>query len=284
MRVFLALYLLCSAVVSNAQIVHPKASPFQEVSQDVGLSEVHIRYSRPAVKGRKIFGNLVPYGRIWRVGANESTKISLTHPMQIGDHQIPAGTYALYAFPEAAAWEIVFHKDTTLWGDGRDAYSPSDELFRTPVVPEPWPVVQENFLITFDHITHNSLEMLLIWDRTCIRIPMEVDTQSLMEASIAEALSKEPSAQSYYEAARYLQEEGRDYNRALNYIDKALEYGGDTYYFYRVRSLILEALGSYPEAIEAARRSEVLAAKEGKDEFVRMNRDNIEKWTELIKE
>ncbi|MGB5191321.1 DUF2911 domain-containing protein [Robiginitalea sp.] len=283
MKFFTALFFLWTALIASAQIVHPKASPFQEVSQEVGLSEVRVRYSRPAVKGREIFGNLVPYGRIWRVGANESTKISLTHPMQIGDHQIPAGTYALYAFPEAAAWEIVFHKDTTLWGDGRDAYSPDDDLFRYPVVPESWPLIQENFLITFDQITHNSLQMLLIWDQTCIRIPMEVDTASLMEASITEALSKDPSAQSYYEAARYLQEEGRDYEQALKYIDKALEYGGDTYYFCRVRSLILEGLGLYPEAIEAARRSEFLAAKEGKDEFVRMNQDNIEKWTERIK-
>lgn len=284
MRIFLPLLFVCATIISNAQIVHPKASPYQEVSQNVGLSQVRIKYSRPAVKGRKIFGHLVPYGRIWRVGANESTKISLTHPMHIGDHKIPAGTYALYAFPEAAAWEIAFHKDTTLWGDGRDAYSPDNDLFRYTVIPESWPGAQENFLITFDQITHNSLQMLLIWDHTCIRIPMEVDTASLMEASIEEALSKEPSAQSYYEAARYLQEEGRDYNRALTYIDKSLEYGGDTYYFYRVRSLILEGLGSYPEAIEAARRSEFLAAREGKDEFVRMNRQNIERWTELIEE
>ncbi len=284
MRIFLALCFFWSVGITHAQIVHPKASPFQEISQDVGLSKVRIKYSRPAVKGREIFGNVVPYGRIWRVGANESTKISLTHPMEIGDHKIPAGTYALYAFPEASAWEIVFHKDTTLWGDGRDAYSPDNDLFRYTVIPESWPGAQENFLITFDQITHNSLQMLLIWDHTCIRIPMQVDTASLMEASIEEALSKEPSAQSYYEAARYLQEEGREYDRALNYIDKSLEYGGDTYYFYRVRSLILAELGSYPEAIEAARRSEFLAAKEGKDEFVRMNRQNIEKWTKLIKE
>ena len=284
MRIFLSLFFICATVISNAQIVHPKASPFQEVSQNVGLSQIHIKYSRPAVRGREIFGNVVPYGRIWRVGANESTKISLTHPMQIEDHKIPAGTYALYAFPEAAAWEIVFHKDTTLWGDGREAYSPDNDLFRYTVVPESWPGAQENFLITFDQITHNSLQMLLIWDHTCIRIPMEVDTASLMEASIEEALSKEPSAQSYYEAARYLQEEGRDYDLALNYIDKSIGSGGETYYFYRVRSLILEGLGSYPEAIEAARRSEFLAAREGKDEFVRMNRQNIEKWTKLIKE
>jgi hypothetical protein len=283
MRFFLLLWYIGSAVGAHAQLEHPRVSPFQEVTQQVGLSEVRLRYSRPAVKGRKVFGELVPYGRIWRVGANESTKISLTHQMRIGDHTIPAGTYALYAFPEAGAWEIVFHKDTTLWGDGRNAYSPEKDLFRYRASPEKWPEPQENFLITFDNITHNSMQMLLIWDQTCVRIPLYVNTSALMERSINEALANEPTPQSYYEAARYLQEEGRDYEQALNYINESLKDGGDTYYFYRVKSLILEGLGLYPDAIEAARKSESLAEEEGKDEFVRMNQQNIKKWTERIK-
>jgi hypothetical protein len=281
MRMLLILVFVCTGAFAGAQLKHPKASPYQEVIQEVGLSTVGLRYSRPAVKGREVFGNLVPYGRIWRVGANESTKISLSHTMHIGGEEIPAGTYALYAFPEEEAWEIVIHKDTTLWGDGRNAYNKANDLARFRVVPQVWPVPQENFLITFDKITHNGMEMLFIWDRTCIRIPFEVNTASLMEAHIEKALAQEPAAQTYYEAARYLQEEGRDYDRALEYIDKSLESGGDTYYFYRVKSLILEGLGAYPEAIEAAKRSESLAEMEGKDEFVRMNQQNIKKWTEL---
>lgn len=279
MRILFTLSLLCG-LTANTQLRHPKASPFQEVVQEVGLSEFRVRYSRPAVKGREIFGNLVPYGRIWRVGANESTKISLSHTTRIGGEEIPAGTYALYAFPDETAWEMVIHKDTSLWGDGRNEYSRENDLTRFRVTPETWPEPQENFLITFDEITHNEMEMLLIWDRTCIRIPIAVNTVTLMDKRIEQALAKNPTAQTYYEVARYLQEEGRDFERALDYIDKSLELGGDTYYFYRVKSLILEGLGAYPEAIAAARRSESLAAEEGKDEFVRINQQNIKKWTE----
>jgi tetratricopeptide (TPR) repeat protein len=204
--------------------------------------------------------------------------------MHVGNEPVPAGTYALYAFPGEHSWEVVFHKDTTLWGDGRDAYSPANDLMRFRAVPEAWPRPQENLLITFDRITHNGLEILLIWDTTCLRIPLQVDTRSLMEQTIEQALSGEPTAQTYYEAARYLQEEGRDFGRALDYIEKSIQHGGDTYYFYRVKSLILEGLGSYPEAIEAAARSKTLAAREGKDEFVRMNQQNIEKWTKQTKQ
>jgi hypothetical protein len=269
-------------VSMKGQLPHPRSSPGQEVTQQVGLSSVHVRYSRPSVRGREIFGHLVPYGRIWRVGANESTKITVQDSMQVGPNPVPPGTYAMYAFPGESAWEVVFHRDTTHWGDGRKAYNPEDDLFRYKAVPESWPQPQENFLITFENITHNGMDMLWIWDRTCVRIPLSIDTRTVMERTISEALSGQPNAQSYYEAARYLQEEGREYPRALGYVDKALELGGETYYFYRVRSLILAALGSYKEAVADAERSKGLAAAEGKDEFVRMNQKNIESWSEKI--
>lgn len=274
--------LICLLAPVRAQFSHPRSSPYQEVVQHVGLSSVGVRYSRPAVRDREVFGDLVPYGRIWRVGANESTRITLADTMRVGPNELPAGTYALYAFPQADTWEVVFHRDTTHWGDGRSDYDPQKDLFRYRVQPEAWPQRQENFLITFENITHNGMDMLWIWDRTCIRIPLEVDTPAAMERNMAEAMEQRPTAQTFYEAARYLQETGREYPRALGYIERALELGGETYYFCRVRSLILAALGAYPEAIEAARRSKALAAAEGKDEFVRMNQKNIELWTEKI--
>jgi len=276
----LCILALISCVLSiRAQLPHPKASPYQEIEQQVGLSTVRVRYSRPALRGREIFGELVPYGRIWRVGANESTKITLSDTMKVGDHLIPGGTYALYAFPDSASWEVVFHRDTTHWGDGRKAYRPEDDLFRYTVTPEPRIEPQENFLIAFDRITHNGMDMLWIWDQTCIRIPIAVDTRAVMERMIGEALASAPTAQTYYEAARYLQEEGLEPRKALEYVNKALELGGETYYFYRVKSLILADLESYPEAIAAAKRSKNLAMGEGKDEFVRMNQKNIDRWS-----
>ncbi|MGX1930892.1 DUF2911 domain-containing protein [Flagellimonas sp. 2504JD4-2] len=267
----------------EAQINHPKVSPFSLVEQDIGLSKVSVRYSRPATKGRKIFGGLVPYGRIWRVGANESTKIRVDADVKIMESILPKGTYAIYAFPESDSWEIAFHTNTTHWGDGRKNYDPEEDLFRISVKPQKISYHQENFLITFDSITHNAAHMKLIWADTMVVIPFEVDTHSQMQNEISKQIADNPSAQTYYEAARYLQEQGIDYQRALEYLNKALDLGGDTYYFHRVKSLVEAKLGDYKSALKSAKKSLQIADGLGKDEFVRMNQKNIDKWEKLLK-
>lgn len=278
------LFLLLWSFPVEAQINHPKASPFATVRQDIGLSIITVEYSRPAVKGRELFGGLVPYGRIWRVGANESTKLTTTSELGILGNILAQGTYALYAFPEKDVWEVVFHKNTTHWGDGRTAYNPAEDAFRIKVTPKITDTWQENFLISFDSISHNGALMQWKWGQTSIAIPITVNTREIMLESIEKQLRQSPTAQTYYEAARYLQEEDIEYPRALKYLDKAIALGGDTYYFYRVRSLVLAALKDYKGAAQSARRSLSLAEEEGKDEFVRMNKENITKWKKLIKE
>tara|TARA_Y100001933_G_scaffold146707_1_gene145307 strand:- start:27973 stop:28866 length:894 start_codon:yes stop_codon:yes gene_type:complete len=276
---------------SHSQISHPKASPFSVIEQEVGLSKITIAYSRPAVRGRHIFGTqpdgqpgLVPYGRIWRVGANESTKITVDTDMQVLGNDLPKGTYALYAFPEEKEWQIVFHTNTSHWGDGRNNYNADEDLFRVVVKPQAIPYHQENFLIAFDSIDHSSAQMNLLWANTKVTVPFAVDTHAQMEAEIAKQLKENPTAQTYYEAARYLQEQGRDFGRALEYLNKAIAIGGDTYYFHRVKSLVEAALGDYRAAITSAEKSLKLAAAQEKDEFVRMNRKNIKKWRAMLSE
>jgi hypothetical protein len=263
------------------QLEHPKASPLQEVVQQIGLTRVRVVYSRPAVRGRAIFGDLVPYGRIWRVGANESTKFSVSDTIQVGPYTLPEGTYALYAFPYKDYWDVIFHKNTEHWGDGRDAYRPEEDQFRLRLKPETTLVSQENFQISFDKITHNSMQMIWHWDKLRLQIPIRVNTDAVMEAQLRQALTETATAQTWYEAARYLQEQNKDPQRALGYVEKALAKGGDTYYFHRVRSLLLAKLGRFREARAAARISRELAMAEGKDEFVRMNEKNIEKWKRM---
>jgi len=279
--------LLCmiTSLVGHAQITHPKASPFSVVEQYIGLSKIRVEYSRPAVRGRHVFGpqkdgqkGLVPYGRIWRVGANESTKISVDTDMEVMGHQLPKGTYALYAFPEKEVWEMVFHTNTKHWGDGRKNYNPKEDLFRIKVKPQTIPYHQENFLISFDSIDHTSANLNLIWANTLVSIPISVNTGAQMEAEIEKQLKENPTAQTYYEAARYLQEQGKDFEWALGYLNKALELGGDTYYFHRVKSLVEAELGEYGNAITSAEKSLKIAEELGKDEFVRMNEKNIKKW------
>ena len=276
------LIILLFGTLGFSQIEHPKASPFSKVEQEVGLSKFSIEYSRPAVKGRTIFAEngLVPYGRIWRVGANESTKFSVDTDVEILGSKLRKGTYALYAFPHESEWEIVFHTNISHWGDGRRNYDPEEDAFRIKLVPETSEEFQENFLIAFDSITHESANMVWYWANTKITVPIQVDTHAQMLTEIERQLKENPSAQTYYESARYLQEQGKEYSIALKYLEKAIVLGGDTYFFYRVKSLVEAALGDYPSAIKSAEKSLELAAKEEKDEFVRMNKKNIIIWKE----
>lgn len=279
MKVLNLILFTCFSTVLAAQIEAPKASPFSKVEQDVGLTKITIAYSRPGAKSRKVLGGLVPYGRIWRVGANESTKFTADDDLTIMGNNLPEGTYALYAFPYEGHWDVVFHKNTEHWGDGRKAYDPEEDAFRIRIKPQEISNYQENFLITFDEIDHNSINMLWIWEHTLLKIPISVDTDTKMRQEIAFKITENPTAQTYYEAARYLQEQGESYPEALSYLNKAIELGGDTYYFYRVKSLVEAALKDYGSAIISAQKSLELAQKEDKDEFVRMNEQNISVWS-----
>ena len=278
MRITACLLFLFFSTVVLSQLDHPKASPAATVTQEVGFTTISIDYSRPAARGRKIFGDLVPYGRIWRVGANESTKICVDTNVEVLGNTLPVGTYALYAFPEEDAWEIVFHKNIAHWGDGRKNYNPEEDAFRLKVKPQETEDYQENLLIAFDSISHNTATLILHWANTKISIPFVLDTHELMEQQIQERLSQQAKPQTYYEAARYYVEQGMKYETALVYLNKAIDLGGDTYYFHRVKSLAEAELGDYKAAVKSAKKSLELAQAEGKDEFVRMNQKNIEVW------
>lgn len=279
------LILVCSLVagVHYGQIEAPQISPAAEIAQIIGLTKVSVEYSRPAARGRTIFGDLVPYGRIWRVGANESTKITVSTAVTVQGNTLPPGTYALYAFPDKDSWEIAFHGNIEHWGDGRNNYKPEEDIFRVKVIPNEVPEYQENFAISFDRITHNGGVMILHWANTSVEIPIEVDTRAEMRKRIAEAVKEDPSAQTLYEAARYFQEQDIEPQTSKAYLLKAIELEGDTYYLYRVLSLIEAELGNYDGAIRAAERSLKIAQQLGKDEFVRMNQKNIALWKGLSK-
>lgn len=281
LRIISSFFLFLLSLTVQSQLIHPKASPFSKVQQDIGLTTITVEYSRPAVRGRELFGGLVPYGRIWRVGANESTKLSVNSEIEVLGNTLQPGTYALYAFPEEYSWEIVFHKNISHWGDGRTAYDAREDAFRVPITPDVNSEWQENFLISLDSISHNTAIMQWKWGNTSISIPISVDTKKVMLLAIEESLDGDPSAQTYYEAARYLQEEGIELAKALQYLEKAIVMGGETYYFYRVKSLVEASMENYHEAIRSAQSSLRLAQAEGKDEFVRMNQENIAKWKKL---
>ncbi len=281
-RLFLILVVVVAPHFLSAQIQMPRISPDSELKQVIGLTHFDITYSRPGKRGRQIMGEIVPYERIWRVGANESTKFRVSEDILVNGEKLKSGTYALYAFPHKDEWEVVFHKDTTHWGDGRDQYDPNKDELRVKGEYKLRDEIVENFRIDFQDLTHNSGVMVWQWDNFEVSCLIEVATDEHVMADIAKQIKKNPTRDTYYQSARYLQEQGKNQVDALNYLDRAEIIGGPTYYIYRIRALVLAQLERYEEAIQAAEESKVLADLEGKDEFVRLNENSIEDWKLII--
>jgi hypothetical protein len=265
-----------------AQVEHPRISPATTIIQRVGLSEIRVDYSRPGAKGRKIIGEVVPYNRIWRVGANESTKITFSDSVKLNDNWIPRGTYALYAIPHEKEWTIIIHKNTTHWGDGRTKYNADEDQLRFTVTPVLTSAHTENFMISFDRITHQSAQLKLEWEFIQVVFQVEFDTHRQMLVKIKSALASNPSAATYYESARYLQEQNIMLQEAKFYLQRAHTLAGDTYYIHRVWALVEAQSQNFKGAVRHAMLSKVLAAKEGKDEFVRMNEQSILEWNKNL--
>lgn len=265
-----------------AQIDLPRISPDSKLEQTIGLTEFEVHYSRPGKRGRQILGEIIPMERIWRVGANESTKFKISEDILVNGEILPAGTYALYAFPHEEQWEVVFHNDTSHWGDGRTAYDPAKDQLRVKGTIGYTDEVVENFKIDFQDLTHNTAKMVWQWDHFKVTCYIEVFTDLHVMADIKKQIKENPTRDTYYQSARYLQEQGQNQQDALNYLDMAEIIGGPTYYIYRIRALVLAQQGRYEEAILAAEESKVLADMEGKDEFVRLNENSIEDWKAII--
>jgi tetratricopeptide (TPR) repeat protein len=277
------LLLMTTCLLSWGQIQYPRISPASSIVQKIGLSEIRIDYSRPGVRGRKIMGEWVPYGRIWRVGANESTKMTLSDSVQINGQWIGPGQYALYAIPSQNEWTIIVHFNTTHWGDGRTLYTPAEDVFRFTIIPTVTNEFTENFEISFQNLTHESADLMLKWEHTLVSFPIVVNTHAQMMNEIEKQIEKNPTAMTYYESARYFQEKVIFPERAKEYLQKAQILGGDKYYIHRVWALVEAQLKNYQEAIRHAELSKKLAEHEGKDEFVRMNDRSITEWKKLVK-
>ena len=282
-RVLLMNVLLLLACINlQAQVNIPRISPDAKLEQMIGLTKVEVKYSRPSKRGRQILGEIIPYDRIWRVGANESTKVSFSTDVVVAGNPLKAGTYALYAFPHQENWEVVFHQDTTHWGDGRDAYNPEMDALRFTVQPKVLNDLVETFRIDFQGFTHTSATMVWQWEHFQIDFRISVDTDPMVMDDIHYQIDHNPTAVTYYEAAKYMQERNKKHGMALTWLEEAERLEGPKYYIYRVRALVLGQMHWYKEAIAAAEVSAKLAEEEGKDEFVRLAEGYIEEWQKLI--
>lgn len=264
--------------VAQAQIKTPQASPRAIVSQMVGLTEVELNYSRPGAKGRPVFGNLVPFGKLWRTGANENTTITFSDDVIIDGKTLKKGKYALYTVPRIESWDLIFYTSTDNWGLPQE-FDEAKVALRTTVKEEALSKLVESFTINIAGLDANSAFLEIFWENSYVALKFEVPTQKTAMASIDKVLAG-PSANDYYAAANYLYQSNVDLAKSLVYINKSLELSKEKpFWFLRLKSLIQAKQGDKSGAIETAQLSLEAAEAAKNQDYVKMNKDSIAEWS-----
>ncbi|MDN5217171.1 DUF2911 domain-containing protein [Fulvivirgaceae bacterium BMA12] len=268
---------------SEAQISTPSPSPTGKVEQKVGLTDVTINYSRPGVKGRKVFVDVEEYGKMWRTGANSATTLAFSDDVKLEGKEVPAGKYALYSIPGQEEWTVMIYKDLGLGGNV-GAYDASKELTRFTVKSVNNPVHVESFTIDVGDLKNESATIRLMWSDIIVPIKMTVDTESKVMASI-DRFAKNPNASlvnQYASAANYYFANDKDLNKALEWITKAVEFNPNAFWHVQTKARIQAKMKDYKGAIATANKSMEIA-KAAKNDFgyIKSNQGYIEKWSKL---
>ncbi|MCY4254140.1 MAG: DUF2911 domain-containing protein [Flavobacteriaceae bacterium] len=281
---YLALFVftMVSIEFSFSQLQVPQPSPSSTLKQIVGLTEVTIQYYRPSIRGRTIFGDLVPYDKVWRTGANQNTTITFGDDVVFGGTEVPKGTYAIYTIPNQAKWKVILYNKTDNWGLPN---SWDDRLVVAEVDAQlsQLGISLETFTIGINELRNSGGALFMAWDNIVATVPIQVPTTDKAMSSIKQTLDGTPSGNDYYQAASYYLQEELDLEKALVWLDIAIKENADRYWYHRPRSLILAELGRYQEAIEAAKSSLKFAQDAGNTDYVRLNQKSIDAWSAKLK-
>lgn len=279
-KVFLSVLAFVSIAVT-AQVKTPQASPSSKVEQTVGLTTIEVNYSRPSAKGRTVFGELVPYGTMWRTGANANTTVTFSENVKIEGKDLAKGTYALYSTPKADSWDVYFYKNTDNWGTP-EKWDDTQVAVKVNVKPGSTSRNIESFTISVNDITNDNATLNLEWEKTIVPIKIEVPTKETAISSIEKTLAG-PKAGDYFSAAQYYFQSNGDMNKALTWVNQAIdltEKGKDAPFWYlRQKSLIQAKLNDKKGAIETAKLSLAGAIKAGNKDYEKMNNDSIAEWS-----
>ncbi|WP_026810810.1 DUF2911 domain-containing protein [Arenibacter latericius] len=261
----------------QAQIETPHPSPSATLIQKVGLTDVSLDYSRPSMRGRTIFGDLVPYDKLWRTGANARTKISFSNNVMVGNQELKAGSYAILTKPGVANWDVIFYTEA----DGNGAPATLDESkvaakVKAQVHKMSMPI--ETFTFSFDDLTNDSATIGILWENTYVGVKFEVPTDKAVMKNIDKVMNG-PGAGDYYAAAVYYLDAGKDINKAKEWMEKAMSMTEKpAFWQLRQQSLIYAKAGDKKQAIEAAKKSLAGAEAAGNADYVKMNKDSLKEW------
>lgn len=249
------------------QLKTPAPSPTTTVKQEFALSSIELSFSRPSKKGRQIFGDLVPYGKVWRTGANSATTVTFGEEVTIADKKVPAGKYGLLTIPGADSWTVIISKQTDVTSPA--AYKQDQDVVRVNATPISLPFSIETFNIGIDAISSNSCTIGLIWDNVYVPVPVTADVDSKVMKQISDAMDKDNRP--YFAAAAYYMENGKDLNKALEWFTKAEAANPAAFWVVYQKANCLAKLGKKQEAIAAANKSKTMAAEAKNDDYVTLN-------------
>ncbi|MEO0898463.1 MAG: DUF2911 domain-containing protein [Bacteroidota bacterium] len=265
--------IVLAAMTLQAQVQTPAPSPSVKMEQAVGMSTVTLEYSRPGVKGRTVFGDLVPFDKIWRTGANRATKVTFSKDINFNGKEVKAGTYAMYTIPGKDSWTVMLNTDLSIGGNVAK-YSTDTEVHRSTVKPNMMDTKMESFMIFVDNLRDASADLVLAWDQTAVVIPMKIDTDKDVMASIERTMAG-PSANDFYASALYYYNNDKDMDQALKWISKAADMRPEAYWVATWKARILDKMDKRDEAVSTAKKAMEMAEKAGNMDYVKINKGII---------
>lgn len=284
MRSIFFTILFLASYFNYSQIKTPRVSPASEIEQMVGLTEVEVEYSRPSKRGRDIFGNVVPFGKIWRTGADNCTTISFSTDVVIDSQTIQSGKYSIFSIPNKESWDVILYSDIDLWGVPKD-WDENKIVFKSnyQINKSANNSVKEMFTISFDNVTNNDVDMIFSWDDVSVTVNIVVPTRRIVSDNIKKVMGGSPSPSDYYSAAVYYKQENINLDTALEWINKAIDlFENPRFYQLRQQSLIMAANKKYSDAIVVARESLKLSIEADNKDYVKMNKESILEWTNKL--
>ena len=254
-------------LIADAQLKTPAPSPTQTIKQDFALSSIELSYSRPGMKGRKIFGDLVPFEKIWRTGANTATTLTFGEEVIIGGVKVKAGKYGLLSIPDKKNWTLIITKQLDVTSP--DAYKQDQDVVRVEAKTMNMVESLESFTMQFANVKSNSCELHIMWDKTAVALPITADVEAKVMAQIDQMMNKD--TRPYYNAAMYYMDNGKDLNQALSWFDKAVEMQPTAFWMHHQRANCLAKLGKKDEAKASAEKSMALAKEQKNNDYVKLN-------------
>jgi len=247
----------------------PQPSTTQTIKQNFGLSSIELSYSRPNVKGRKAMGDLVPFGKVWRTGANGATTLNFGDDVTIGDKKIAAGKYGLLSIPDKDSWTLIITKQLDVTSPA--AYKESEDVVRVTVKTMAMTDKMETFTMQFANVKSSTCELHLMWENTAVSLPISTDVDSKVMSQINNIMTKDNLP--YFSAAMYYMDNGKDMNQALTWFNKAVEQNPTAFYMHYQKANCLAKLGKKQEAIAAATKSLQLSTEAKSADYVKLNED-----------